>query len=402
MTADHRPDPFTDASAIVAGLGLPIGMFVANKSAAFMVVLAAILAVVGACRSGGAGAMRLCLASPWPKLALAGSAFIVWAFLSLLWSPVPRTTALGLGEAAVPALGALALGLAYAAAPPRRLGYLLAAGIALASLAAMADLATGMVFRRTFRIRPDTYVLNRAVVTGLLLTAPMFALLPAGRRWPGILSLALLAAAIVASESGAAKLGLLAGLLAGGAGLIVPRFVLSSLGLGTAGLILVAPWLGNVAARLAPAHVIAASESAHAGDRIAIWQSFGAAVQQKPLLGSGFNASTRMADLPLVADVAEPLRRMLGAGHPHNAFLQVWVELGVVGAILGVVVVLVAIQTIIRLPIIVRPLAIAFAAAALSIAAVSHGAWQAWWIATVGASVAMLNLAAREARYERI
>lgn len=400
--AEHRPDPFTDASVIVVGLGLPIGMVVANKSAAFMLVLAALLAIAGVWRSRRTGALRACLQLPWPPLAVSAVSFFIWAFLSLLWSSLPRNSAIGLGEAVIPALAAIALGLAYAAAPPRRLGYLLAAGIALASVAAMADLATGMAFRRIFRIRPDAYVLNRAVVTGLLLAAPMFALLPEGRRRLGIVPLALLSAAVVVSESGSAKLGLLTGLLAGGIGLIVPRLALWGLGLGTTGLILIAPWLGGLAARLVPARALAASESAHTGDRIAIWQSFGAAVEQAPILGSGFNVSTRMADIPLATMVAEPLKLMLGAGHPHNAFLQIWVELGVVGAVLAVISVLVAMRTIIRLPGAVRPLAIAFAAATLSIAAVSHGAWQAWWIAAVGASIAMLHLAAREAGNGRI
>lgn len=403
MTADQsRPHPFTDASAIIAGLGLPLGMFVANKSAAFMVVLAALLALAGAWRSGRTGDVLSRFQPPWPPLAWAGALFAILGLCSLLWSPLPRASASGLAEAIIPVLAAMTLGLAYAVAPPRRLGYLLAAGIALASVAALADLATGMVFRRYFRIRPDIYVLNRTVVTGLLLMAPMVGLLPRGRRWLGLLVLALLTAAIVVSESGSAKLGLLVGGVAGTAGLVLPRFVAIGLGLGTAGFIMLAPWIGSITARLMPAHVIAASENAHTGDRIAIWQSFGAAVEQAPILGSGVNISTRMADVPLATKVAEPLRLMLGAGHPHNAFLQVWVELGAVGAVLAAATVLLAMQVVLRLPAPVRPLAIAFAAITLSIGAVSHGAWQAWWLAAVGAAMAMLHLAAREAGNGRI
>lgn len=385
-----------DASSIAIGLGLPLGMVLANRSAAFVVTLGALLALGGVWQSGRWPDLMRRLRQTPPILAWVGMAFVLFATASIGWSHFPKVAGFGLGEFLIPLCAALVLGFCYTVVPPRRIGVLLAVGLCLAAVAAIVDLKTGMAFRHKVGIRTHDYVLNRSVVAQLLLLFPMLALVARRYLWLGALAVVLVAAAIAVSQSGSAKLGLLAGALGLLVARLVPGLAARGLGLATALAILVSPWIGAIMARLLPARIVQAGRDAHAGDRIEIWKSFGAAVEQRPIFGSGFNASARMADDPVVAQVAAPLREMLGAGHPHNALLQVWVDLGAVGALLAVAIVVLTSRAMLALPPRVQPLAVGLGVAVYAIAAVSHGAWQAWWIAAVGASIAVLRLAARE------
>jgi O-antigen ligase len=82
---------------------------------------------------------------------------------------------------------------------------------------------------------------------------------------------------------------------------------------------------------------------------------------------------------------------MLTVGHPHNSFLQVWVELGIVGAILAGAVLMLMLRSLAVLPPGPRAAALALVAAAASVAFVEHGAWQAWWTAGLGVAISWLR-----------
>lgn len=99
--------------------------------------------------------------------------------------------------------------------------------------------------------------------------------------------------------------------------------------------------------------------------------------------GTGFGSSPKLPNDPVVAEVPAQHREMLGVGHPHDALLQVWSELGAPGAAFALLLLLMAARHIRRLPEDRRPEAIACLAAAVAIGVESHGAWQAWWIAAV-------------------
>ena len=69
--------------------------------------------------------------------------------------------------------------------------------------------------------------------------------------------------------------------------------------------------------------------------RIAIWEFTADKVSQKPYLGWGFNASKLMPDGKnrLFSYTGQPYGEALPL-HPHNAIMQVWLELGLPGIIL--------------------------------------------------------------------
>jgi O-antigen ligase len=107
--------------------------------------------------------------------------------------------------------------------------------------------------------------------------------------------------------------------------------------------------------------------------RAAIWQFVAQRVEEKPLLGWGLHASRSMPGAKeTIARGAElvPL-------HPHNGPLQLWLELGAIGAILGAAL----------LAWLARSAASAAQGATLTamvtVASISFGLWQGWWMAAI-------------------
>jgi O-antigen ligase len=85
---------------------------------------------------------------------------------------------------------------------------------------------------------------------------------------------------------------------------------------------------------------------------------------------------------------------MLGVGHPHDAFLQIWSELGIVGAGLAAAAVIAMMRGLASVPPARLAPRLAAIAAAAAIGLVGHGAWQGWWIAVIGATILLLRFAA--------
>ena len=71
--------------------------------------------------------------------------------------------------------------------------------------------------------------------------------------------------------------------------------------------------------------------------------------------------------------------------HPHNAVLQLWLELGAVGAVIGAAIAIVALLHATS-PAHGRGTRIgmtAATAAALTVAATAYGIWQGWWMSAL-------------------
>ena len=115
--------------------------------------------------------------------------------------------------------------------------------------------------------------------------------------------------------------------------------------------------------------------------RLDIWRFAAARIHERPFLGWGLDAArTFSPNIPL---------------HTHNAAMQIWLELGAVGAILTCLFWSWIVLQIDRLEAIDRPTGAACAAAAaayLTIGALSFGVWQEWWLA-LGALTAAVCIA---------
>jgi O-antigen ligase len=381
------------AATLVLGVALPLAMAPASKSSPLLLCIAAALALGAAARSGAVKANPESFRSPAAMLTLALAALMA---ASILWSHDRTAAARQFVEFLVPlAAGAILVFVFPPVADRRRsLWWPLAAG-ATACLVA-ADLASGLAFRDFLGTRALSYAYNRTLVTLVVLTPPLLALaILGGRRWTLALLLPL-PLAIALGESATAVLGLAIVALTLPIAWLLPRFVrLAGLGL-TLAMLAASPFIGTMASRAIDGSVHKAMASAHSDDRVAIWRSFEATAQARPLLGNGFGASLNLQNAAVAREIPPERVTLLGASHPHNAFLQLWVELGAVGAALAAALFVLWYRWIGRADRRLQPYLLAWTAAISGIALVSHGAWQAWWVAAIAAGAAGFLALARE------
>ncbi|WP_048435035.1 O-antigen ligase family protein [Methylobacterium platani] len=394
MTArapEHGPAATLDRLGAVVIAALPACMAAANRSSPVVVGLAGLLLLAGAVAAGRP--LRALLVAPLATPpGLAALAFLAWCGISLAWSPLPGLSLRTLSEF----LPALAGAYLVARLAPPHLAAVAgpAAWILIATCAyVVADLASGLAIREALGQRVAAFAFNRPLLTMMLLVLPLAALLAArGRRGLAALALAVFAVAAWRSVSGATVLGLATGALTFCAVRGLPaRAGLGLAGAALLGALVLAPVEGDLLARTMPEalHQRLAASSTRA--RVAIARSFGAAVAQDPWHGAGYGTSGRFQDVPAAERIEPDLRFMLAVGHPHNTFLQVWAELGIVGAVLAALVLVLTLRGLGRWPALARSTALALLATAGVVAFVEHGAWQAWWTAGVGAAVAWLR-----------
>jgi O-antigen ligase len=385
----------------------PVAGVLQSKAIAPIATIALLLTVVAHRRRHGAW--------PWPQGAAAWVALALfgWAAVTALWAPEPLRalgTALQIGGFVALGAGAARAMAAGDAAARRRL-LLAATGGLVAGLAVAAlDATTGHAIRaavRGLKEVPVTLAFGlKPAASAMGLWLPLVA--AAGlSRWLRGLVLAAGAVVLVLLPGEAAKLAVVAGGLAGGAALLAPRWTPRLLGAGLALAILAMPAvLGPVLARGVPADRIAPS----AAHRLLIWDFVTDRIAERPIAGWGMEASR---DIPghLDPPTAEALRRfhLTGPGaalwlptamllplHPHNGALQLWLELGMPGALLGAALALLLGFAAARSP---RPaVATAVLAAASVTAMLSFGAWQEWWVgAELMALAAVAALPGRDA-----
>lgn len=130
--------------------------------------------------------------------------------------------------------------------------------------------------------------------------------------------------------------------------------------------------------------------------RVAIWSYVTELVFDKPILGHGFDSSRQIGSRgDTVAGTNWPALPL----HPHNAALQVWLELGAVGIALAIGLMFFAWQALDRYRSQSRDIAPAVGclAALSTLALISFGVWQFWWIATWGLLAGVWTLSRQNA-----
>ncbi len=150
------------------------------------------------------------------------------------------------------------------------------------------------------------------------------------------------------------------------------------------------------AARMIPsqANVSAAESQLELGvqHRLGIWRHVAGIAEQQPLTGHGFNSSRYFAGRQ---DKLEGLNLPALPTHPHNAPLQIWLELGAVGAFLAVVLIVGVWRSLGSL--FHRPIhaavVVSIIAPAAVIACFSYAIWSTWWLAGLGLMSAIAALA---------
>lgn len=370
----------------------PLAVVLQSKAMAPIGLVALALAVIAFWRQGRA--------LPWPRGAAvaAGLALGAWAMASAAWAIEPgRALTTGLS---LLGMVALAAGAARAledgdAATRARLVLLLAIGLAVGLAAATIDTLTGNAIRaavRGLKDVPATLAFGlKPAGSVMALLLPLAVALP----WPALPRIGFLAAGaavLILLPGDTAKIAAVAGLLAAGAAHFAPRAVPRLIGAGLGVVILAMPLLVAAIPAL-PVERLPAS----ALHRMLIWDFTAARIAERPLLGWGMEASReipggrdqpasaaldrmRVADPALRRWFAEPHVQILPL-HPHNGALQLWLELGGIGAAIAALLAWFLGVAAARAP---SPAAAAGALASAAVTAMlSFGAWQAWWVAAM-------------------
>ena len=376
---------------------MPVAMALANRSAPLFLGLAAVLALIStAAALGWRGLWRVLVSGLTSPFGLAGAAFVLLALLSYGWSVDRAQSLRALSEAAVPLIAGAAIFLLLPRVAPSWTVRALALGAIAGALICIVELKFNMPFRTAMHLRVKAFEYNRPVLTLLALFWPLLAAALGSRRdlllW---LALALTVVAIWVSYSGTA---MMAQAVSAAAVLVAWRFPRAALWTAAIAVAVVFASIfafGDLAWRLLPDSIYRLLDWTHAADRVEIWRSFGAAMLLHPWLGAGFGTSVTLGDTAIAGQVAPELQRMLSVGHPHNGYLQVGVELGLVGCVLALAMLLALLRSWNSLtgrPLYARLGLFTMAAATML---VGHGAWQAWWIAVLFAGGAAARILAR-------
>ena len=132
--------------------------------------------------------------------------------------------------------------------------------------------------------------------------------------------------------------------------------------------------------------------------RLIIWRFVADRIAERPVIGWGMDASRAIPGGEAHASDAMPEVKMSGIVtmlplHPHDAALQWRLELGLPGALLCVAILGLVLWRIAgseQIPPPQRALALGCAAAILTIAMASFGAWQAWWLSSIWLTAAFM------------
>lgn len=392
--------------AAAAGLTLPVST-VAAKGMAPLFIAAVLAALIGLVRQG----FRFPSSRTAHLLIASAAAFLVWSGLSALWSINPgRSLEMTVSNtAAVAGATVLYLFIARAGAPAiHRVGQAAIIGTAIAAAIILFELSTTASLNRLAhgnllpveKIPIPRNYLNGSAAVFVMMLWPLTALLGnAGRTGIAIGTGVLL---FVLSFAGAASTAMIAATLGAAAGVIAawrPGFFRIVAGAGFAAAILLMP----IATDILPDpkdRVHSDSFDFSVNHRMRIWHFATDRIMERPVLGWGLDSSRAIPggkDIEMITlvypDGGEfPWAEQQLPLHPHNIFLQIWLELGLVGALFGAGALLALVWAIsLTESAWVRFSSAGAMAAGVTFSGLSYSIWQSWWFCTLMFALALLG-----------
>jgi exopolysaccharide production protein ExoQ len=388
------------ALALAALVAPPLAVFAPLGLAPLLALLALTLLAAG---------WRGALAAARPYAGIAGLLALLsaWGAVTALWSPVPLHSLLeSLRFLAIAAAGLLVVSGAQALAGPQaaRAGYALIAGLVLALLLLQLERHANQPIAHAIEgLSPDRYIplsrYDRGLTVLLLLAWPAAAQLASRRHLLGLVLLAVATGStIFAFYSHTCIIAFALALPISVIALRLPRLVARAM---LACVLLVAfilPLVAPGGAGIERIHRRLPMLPASAIHRLAIWRFTADAIAERPLFGWGMDAARALPGGKTPVDrlfpevTISPLAEALPL-HPHDAALQWRVELGLPGTLLALALLGRVLERLagMRAPPWRRALGLGYAAAALTVALLSFGAWQAWWLSTLWLGAAFLG-----------
>ncbi len=393
--------------AVIGSLVGPLMLFV-SRAPTLIAIAGAVAGAILLWRQKGRFAL--------PDRFLAGmlAGLLVWSALSAVWAIDTGEALSGTAKLAGNLMvGMLLIAIARNLSPAdaRLAGKALAIGCILAIAILAGEMLTGAPLSArivqpqfdatTFAFQLDVfgaYWFNAAI--GLLSLMVWPVLLNGRRLSPAILALLPVTIVLLALAIGYST-GIVAVLMGASAAFVVWRYAIWGRRLLAAFLaigILVAPSIPQTI--LNPERLSAMDSVVPTYDlpRFYIWAFAAERIAERPLLGWGMNASRSMPGgkeriIDTLRDKTFGERLPL---HPHNVALQIWLELGLIGAALAASLVAGLVLRATAQPMTprVRATAAGLIVTGFVEFALSYSAWQSWWLASVFLATAFLIIAA--------
>ena len=326
---------------------------------------------------------------PWPRyrLALPMALFFAYACLTAVWSvnradaPAQAGQFLLVYGVALPFFAAL---LAMPGAALRPAAKTVLAGLALGVGLFLVELLLDQPIYRLTRGMDFTEVIganaiNRPAAVSALLVWPLaYGVWRLGWHQVALALPVLFAVAVAFSSSQSALAGMLTGLLFWPLAAISLRAARRLLRVAVAAAFLAMPFLAQAlqASGLADAPWLPFSM----GHRVLIWNHVAGLALERPLFGWGLDASRVLSDFATVPEGTLRGVIELLPLHPHNAPLQIWLELGGIGALLALAMAWVLLRAIGKLDRAAQLFAYPLFACGLFMSGTAYGAWQTWWM----------------------
>ncbi len=377
-------------AAVCLGFLLPVVMVVANKSAPAILGAAAAFATAAALLGGQWIALkaryRTILAGANARVVLAVLALLI---VSLAWTVDQAATVRGLVEGVPELAFAFAAAAAWPLVARGRDAHWLLLGIAGAAVLIAAERLGGMQLHTLVHARGEVYDLKRSAIPPVLLVWPAVAFcLYRGRRAGAAALFAAALGGAVLAHSGAPGFALIAAGVVFFLARAAPRATVGGLAVVLASLVVAGAWTGTLATRLLRPAVEDALSEQHASHRVRIWSAFETRVRDRPILGHGFAASTKVAAAPRPdGKPPEPDNDLIVNNHPHNVFLEFWIELGLAGGVSAAAVLAFVLRRIDASSAETLAARAACLVAVALVGLVGLSAWQPWWLAAIAATL---------------
>ncbi len=394
----RHPSPFdTVLTFLFAATAALLGPLAGTAPRGMPVWILTILALSAALLVRRGGRVR-----PYSRTTITIAAFVALAAVSIAWSPSPRAS-LTVLEISYTALTALLAGMCIATlseTAAQRLGGLFVGGLLVGILTFAVESGFDYPFHHWIGNGVDNAVLaisnvpKRSAALLALLVWP--AALVLRRRGWGVWALALPVAYVLMSllqTSRSAMVGVFIGLVTFA---LATRWRTATRR--ALALLLAVAFIGAIPIAYTLDRIFGLDDAewlfTSARHRVEIWWRAAHRALDTPFLGQGIDASRALIPRGETS-YFETLTNSLLPLHPHNVFLQLWLELGAVGTALALAVLLLVLDAIRRLEPRDQPYALASFAAALGMAYTAYGVWQAWWMAGMLAAGLMVRLATR-------